>query len=170
MNVLRLIVSLICTLLFWAAVNADDAVMKFTDATFKDGIKPYDILLVKFFAPWCGHCKKIAPEFEKAAAKLVQNDPPVYLAEVDCTENKKTCDDVGVSGFPTLKIYRKGEFAQDYEGPRVADGIVKYMRGQVGPSATEIKTTKEFDTVLNSDETVICGKLSLTFRRLITSF
>ncbi|VDN45758.1 unnamed protein product [Gongylonema pulchrum] len=56
--------------------------MKFTDATFKDGIKPYDILLVKFFAPWCGHCKKIAPEFEKAAAKLVQNDPPVYLAEV----------------------------------------------------------------------------------------
>uniref|UniRef100_A0A915PNW4 protein disulfide-isomerase n=1 Tax=Setaria digitata TaxID=48799 RepID=A0A915PNW4_9BILA len=144
-------------LLILPVTEADGDVMKFTDADFKEGIKPYDVLLVKFYAPWCGHCKKMAPEFEKAATKLLQNDPPIHLAEVDCTEEKKTCDDFGVSGFPTLKIFRKGELAQDYDGPRVAEGIVKYMRGQAGPSATEITTTKEFEKILEADDVTICG-------------
>ncbi|MCP9259867.1 Protein disulfide-isomerase [Dirofilaria immitis] len=130
--------------------NADGDVMKFTDADFKEGIKPYDVLLVRTL-------QKIAPEFEKAATKLLQNDPPIHLAEVDCTEEKKTCDEYGVSGFPTLKIFRKGELAQDYDGPRVAEGIVKYMRGQAGPSATEINTQQEFEKMLQADDVTICG-------------
>ncbi|VDO45640.1 unnamed protein product, partial [Onchocerca flexuosa] len=144
-------------LLVLPLANADGDVMKFTDADFKEGIKPYDVLLVKFYAPWCGHCKKIAPEFEKAATKLLQNDPPIHLAEVDCTEEKKTCDEFGVSGFPTLKIFRRGEVAQDYDGPRVAEGIVKYMRGQTGPSAKEIDTEQEFKKILEADDVTICG-------------
>ena len=58
----------------------------------------------------CGHCKKIKPEFEKAAAVLKANDPPVTLAKVDCTEGgKDTCGRFSVSGYPTVKIFRNGK-------------------------------------------------------------
>ncbi|VDO46186.1 unnamed protein product [Brugia timori] len=150
-------------LLVLPVANGDGDVMKFTDADFKEGIKSYDVLLVKFYAPWCGHCKKLAPEFEKAATKLLQNDPPIHLADVDCTEEKKICDEFSVSGFPTLKIFRKGELAQDYDGPRVAEGIVKYMRGQAGPSATEIRTPQEFEKMLGADDITICGEFFAIF-------
>lgn len=57
-----------------------------------------------------------------------------------------------------MKIFRKGELAQDYDGPRVAEGIVKYMRGQAGPSATEISTLQEFEKILKTDDVTICGR------------
>ena len=47
---------------------------------------------------------------------------------------------------------------QDYEGPREADGIIKYMRGQAGPSAKEIKTVAEFEKFVNSDDSAVLGE------------
>jgi protein disulfide isomerase family A protein 3 len=59
--------------------------------------------------PRCGHCKRIKPEFEKAAGLLLANDPPVHLAKIDCTEaGKDSCGRFDVSGYPTLKIFRNG--------------------------------------------------------------
>lgn len=70
----------------------------------------------------CGHCKRLAPEFDKAAGILKTNDPPVTLVTVDCTADggKDTCSKYGVSGYPTLKIFRNGEVSQEYNGPREA--------------------------------------------------
>lgn len=59
------------------------------------------------------------PEYAVAAGILKNDDPPVALAKVDCTEGgKTTCEQHGVSGYPTLKIFRKGELSQEYNGPR----------------------------------------------------
>ena len=70
----------------------------------------FSLFSVMFYAPWCGHCKRMKPEFEKAASILEENDPPVNLVKVDCTEGgKDTCGKFGVSGYPTLKIFRGGE-------------------------------------------------------------
>lgn len=126
---------------------------------FEGKITGYPVALVKFFAPWCGHCKRLAPEFDKAAGILKNNDPPVILATVDCTADsgKDVCSKYGVSGYPTLKIFRDGELSQEYNGPREAGGIVKYMKAQVGPASKEVKTKGELESLLKRDETVILG-------------
>ena len=63
--------------------------------------------MVEFYAPWCGHCKNLAPEWESAAKTLSEAklDPPITLANVDATEedNKPLATKYGVKGFPTIK-------------------------------------------------------------------
>ena len=106
----------------------------------------------------CGHCKRLKPEFEKASGDLLRNDPPVHLVKVDCTEaGKDTCGRFEVRGYPTLKIFKSGELSSDYNGPREAAGITKYMRSQVGPASKEVKTEAEAEAVLAKPEVVIFG-------------
>lgn len=126
------------------------------DSDFKSAIASEDLALVKFYAPWCGHCKKMAPEYEKAATTLAANDPPVMLAEVDCTVHQDTCQKHGVSGYPTLKIFRNGE-ASEYNGGRSANDFVKIMAGQAGPASAEIKDVAKVEKVLNSQANVVIG-------------
>lgn len=139
-------------------VRGDGDVVVLGDSDFQAKMSGYEVSLVKFYAPWCGHCKKLAPEFEKAASILKNNDPPVILAEVDCTEEgKETCGQHGVSGYPTLKIFKNGEKFADYEGPRDADGIVKYMRNKAGPASKELKSVADVTKFLDNTEHSVVG-------------
>ena len=74
-------------------------------------------VLVEFFAPWCGHCKRMAPEFKGAAADLRRMGVSVRLAKVDATEEVELAQRYGISGYPTLKLFR-GEREQNYTGGR----------------------------------------------------
>uniref|UniRef100_A0A4D5R9Q9 Protein disulfide-isomerase n=1 Tax=Scolopendra viridis TaxID=118503 RepID=A0A4D5R9Q9_SCOVI len=158
---------------FFVVTLASD-VLEFSDSDFAERIKEHDTYLVEFYAPWCGHCKRLAPEYEKAATILKDNDPPIPLVKVDCIESgKETCGKFGVSGYPTLKIFRNGEFSQEYNGPREANGIVKYMAAQVGPSSKEFDNVKEIESFLEKEEVSIIGffdsedvKLKNTFQKV----
>ncbi|KAL5982766.1 disulfide-isomerase [Asimina triloba] len=111
----------------------------------------------------CGHCKNLAPEYEKAAAKLSSHDPPIILAKVDANDevNKGIASEYDVKGFPTLKILRKGgKTPQEYKGPRDADGIVEYLKKQAGPASVEIKSSEEAVNLLGDKKVGIFDKFS----------
>lgn len=70
----------------------------------------------------CGHCKSLAPEYAKAAKKMKSSDPPVVFGKVDATVESDLAQRFDVSGYPTLKFFKKGE-PTDYDGPRHEAGI-----------------------------------------------
>jgi len=147
---------LLCLLVSSSALA--DSVLELVDSDFDSSLADLDTALVMFYAPWCGHCKRLKPEFEKAAGDLLANDPPVTLAKVDCTEGgKDTCGRFEVRGYPTLKIFKSGELSADYNGPREAGGIVKYMKSQVGPASKELKSVADADAILGKQEVVVLG-------------
>ncbi|KAK2625425.1 hypothetical protein QTJ16_004737 [Diplocarpon rosae] len=91
--------------------------------------------IVEFYAPWCGHCKNLQPAYEKAAIRL---QGLAKVAAVDCTEetNKPFCGQMGVQGFPTLKIIKPGKkpgkpFVEPYEGERTATAIVNAVLNKI---------------------------------------
>jgi len=140
---------------------AEDVELDLGDADFESKISSLENVLVMFYAPWCGHCKRLKPEFAKAAETMKDDDPPIALAKVDCTEaGKETCSKFSVSGYPTLKIFKGGELASDYNGPREANGIVKFMRSQVGPASKELKSAGDFESFKSKDDVGIVAFLA----------
>ncbi|XP_037549349.1 protein disulfide-isomerase A3-like [Nematolebias whitei] len=144
-------------LLSFRTVSSHRDVLELGDADFEYLATGHETMLVKFYAPWCGHCKKLAPEFEKAAMRL---KGAVQLAKVDCTAHSDTCGHFGVTGYPTLKIFRYGKDSAPYDGPRTADGIYNYMKKQTGPDSVYLKTKEDLQTFVNSYDASIVGVFS----------
>ncbi|KAM9738412.1 protein disulfide-isomerase A3-like [Menidia menidia] len=142
---------------FPVAMSSRRDVLELGDSDFDYLAAEHETMLVKFYAPWCGHCKKLAPEFEKAAAKLKGS---VQLAKVDCTAQSETCSRFGVTGYPSLKIFRYGKDSAPYDGPRSADGIYQYMKKQTGPDSVHLKTKEAFHSFVNNYDASIVGVFS----------
>ncbi|XP_028918956.1 protein disulfide-isomerase A4 isoform X2 [Ornithorhynchus anatinus] len=128
-----------------------------TKDNFDEVVNDADIILVEFYAPWCGHCKKLAPEYEKAAKELSKRTPPIPLAKVDATAETDLAKQFDVSGYPTLKIFRRGK-PFDYNGPREKYGIVDYMIEQAGPPSKQILSVKQVQEFLkDGDDVIVIG-------------
>uniref|UniRef100_A0A8D8ULV7 Protein disulfide-isomerase n=2 Tax=Cacopsylla melanoneura TaxID=428564 RepID=A0A8D8ULV7_9HEMI len=147
---------LVCGLAFVSA--QESSVLDLVDSDFDAVINQHETALVMFYAPWCGHCKKIKPEYEKAATDMKGSDTVVAFVKVDCTEGgKEVCNKHGVSGYPTLKIFRNGQVSKEYNGPRDASGIVKYMKAQVGPSSKELSSVEALEAFISKDDVAVVG-------------
>ncbi|KAL4282325.1 hypothetical protein GQ457_03G029710 [Hibiscus cannabinus] len=143
--------------------ESKEFVLTLDHSNFSDTVSKHDFIVVEFYAPWCGHCKSLAPEYEKAASILSKHDPPITLAKVDANEeaNRDLANQYEVRGFPTLKILRNGgKNVQEYKGPREADGIVDFLKKQSGPASTEIKSAEDASNFIDEKKIVIVGIFS----------
>ncbi|WFD20523.1 protein disulfide-isomerase [Malassezia caprae] len=85
-------------------------------------------VLVEFFAPWCGHCKRLAPEYEKLADAFAGKKDKVIIAKVDGDKNRDLANRIGLQGFPTIKYFPPhSETGIDYENERTAEALAAFL-------------------------------------------
>ena len=105
-----------------------DEVVVLTQSNFASQVYNSQVVwIVEYYAPWCGHCKKLQPEWEAAARKL---KGAVKLGKVNCDEESALCREFSVQGYPTLKYFKPASTgvssAEEYQGSREEAGIVQY--------------------------------------------
>ena len=96
--------------------KAEKGLYVLSDRSFNLHVSQKDTF-VKFYAPWCGHCQKLAPIWDDLA-KEFEDDASVTVAKLDCTQSSALCQEHGVKGYPTLAYFRNGKKVEDYRGAR----------------------------------------------------
>lgn len=84
--------------------------------------------MVEFYAPWCGHCKQLAPKYEALAKRLAHNKK-IVIAKCDSTANE--IPGINIKGFPTLKYFpgnKKESGPVDYDGGREEEDFFKWLK------------------------------------------
>ncbi|KAI8469453.1 MAG: protein disulfide isomerase [Monoraphidium minutum] len=137
----QLAVLLVAALCLVAVAVADDpteglkGVEDLTPDNFDKFVNGGKHVLVEFYAPWCGHCKRMTGEFKTLGAAILA-DPKlkarVVVAKVNADEHRSLGERFGVRGFPTLKWFPRGAAPSEstavaYEGARTSDAFLKYI-------------------------------------------
>jgi len=121
--------------------------------TLVDGSRP---AFIEFYAPWCGHCKKLAPEYDLVGAAY-KNKAGVLVAQVDCDEHRDLCSRFDVSGYPTLKWFQTKDDIEPYNSGRTAEDIIRFINAKTGlkarvpgaaPSQVVTLTPSNFEKVI----------------------
>jgi protein disulfide-isomerase A6 len=136
--------------------------------------------LVEFFAPWCGHCKTLAPVYEELAQNFAFAKDQVVIAKVNADSEKSLGKRFGIQGFPTIKFFDgKSEQPEDYNGGRDLESLtefitkktgVKAKKARVAPSEVKMLTDSSFKTTIGGDKDVLvaftapwCGRKFILF-------
>ncbi|KAM4023766.1 protein disulfide-isomerase A2 [Anomaloglossus baeobatrachus] len=137
----------------------EENVLVLHQKNFDTALKTYKYLLVEFYAPWCGHCQELAPKYSQAAATLKEKTSEARLAKVDATEEKELSDEIGVSGYPTLKLFQNGNRTGhiDYGGRRDTEGLVRWMLRRMEPAAAVVETVSAAEELIKAHENTVIG-------------
>jgi protein disulfide-isomerase A1 len=133
-------------LLFSTSVICDDEtpenseVLELTDETITDAIANNKHIFVEFYAPWCGHCKRLVPDYEIVASFF--KDTEVKIAKIDASTHSQSASTYEVRGFPTLKLFVDGE-PIDYEGERGSMAMIQWIKKKTGPATKLIASSEE---------------------------
>ncbi|KAJ9560213.1 hypothetical protein OSB04_005373 [Centaurea solstitialis] len=117
----------------------DGKVLELDESNFDSAISSFDYIFVDFYAPWCGHCKRLSPELDKAAPMLSGLTKPIVIAKVNADKYSRLASKYEIDGFPTLKVFMHG-VPTEYNGPRKSDLLVRYLRKFVAPDVTVLES------------------------------
>ena len=135
----------------------ESVAVSLSDASFDSVVGNSKLIMVKFYAPWCSHCKKLAPEYEKAASSLAKKIPPVPMASVDATSNPELKNRFAIETFPTLKLFKKGEFVGNYDGvDMTSSGIVAFMNSYA-KAPTDLASLSDVNVLFKGQMTAAVG-------------
>ena len=143
MRVLSYVFALLCS-------SGRAAVLELTTENWNEQvITPDRSAFVKFYAPWCGHCKKLRPDWEKLASETAHLKDKVIVADVDCTSEtaKSLCEEHDIKGYPTLKRIH-GSMVEDYTGGRSLEELKTYVEGlrpPCSPAHYDACTTEQLE-------------------------
>jgi protein disulfide-isomerase A1 len=148
-------------------IHCEDAeegsgVLALTKDTFDDAVKNNKHLLVKFVAPWCGHCKALTPAYAAAAKILADSGSDIKLASVDATLEQELAQKFDVKGYPTIKFFSEGT-TLEYTGGRTQDDIVNWLKKKTGPAAEELKTVEDLNKLKEANDVVIVGAFKVDY-------
>ncbi|XP_061358782.1 protein disulfide isomerase-like 1-4 [Gastrolobium bilobum] len=134
----------------------DKDVVVLKERNFTTVVEDNRFVMVEFYAPWCGHCQSLAPEYAAAATELKGDG--VVLAKVDATEENELAHEYDVQGFPTVYFFVDGVH-KPYTGHRTKDAIVTWIRKKIGPGVYNITTLDDAERILTSESKVVLGFL-----------
>ncbi|GFX23191.1 protein disulfide-isomerase [Trichonephila clavipes] len=136
-------------------IKKENHVLVLTKDNFEGAVKNKNVL-VEFYAPWCGHCKALEPEYAKAAETLDAEKSDLFLAKVDATSETELAEQHGVRGYPTIKFFREGK-VMEYTGGRTADDIIRWLKKKTGPPATDLTSADAAKQFVDNNEVVVVG-------------
>lgn len=128
--------------------NAAPKSVSFTAETFQKLVtNTRNAWFIKFYAPWCGHCQALAPNWAEMARDV---EGKLNVGEVNCDVEKRLCKDAGVRGYPTILFLRDGE-SVEYDGLRGVGDLISYANKavEVGTGIKEV----DFDSFVKLEET-----------------
>ncbi|KAJ0235602.1 Protein disulfide-isomerase 5-2 [Hirschfeldia incana] len=137
----------------------DGTVLELTDSNFESAISTFDCVFVDFYAPWCGHCKRLNPELDAAAPILAKLKQPIIIAKLNADKYSRLARKLEIDAFPTLMLYNHG-VPMEYYGPRKADLLVRYLKKFVAPDVAVLESdtlVKEFVQDAGSSFPVFIG-------------
>ena len=137
-----------------AEIPEDEGILVLDTNNFDEAIQKNKFMLVEFYAPWCGHCKQLAPEYVKAAAQLRKDKSDIKLAKVDADENDELRKKYEIGGYPTLKYFRSGQVI-GYKGGRTQEGIVSWVKKKTIPATKTLTSVEETTKFIEGNDVVI---------------
>ncbi|XP_071545582.1 protein disulfide-isomerase TMX3 isoform X2 [Panulirus ornatus] len=143
MDVLRLLVFLSVL----ASGNTASKVLELSDRFLE--LRGDSTWLIMFYAPWCGHCKKLEPIWNHVAHALYGTD--IRVGRVDCTRFTAVATEFVIKGFPTI-MYVKGETRHIYKGDRVKEDIVGYAIRMAAPPVQHVQSYRHLKDVIDKGD------------------
>eukprot|EP00483_Globobulimina_turgida_P004702 UN04711 len=133
-------------------ILSEVVVTQLTDATWDDTVTTSGIWMVKFYAPWCGHCKKYAPIFKKTALITSYHNGYINFGEIDCDAHKVTCGEYHITGYPTTLLLFNGKLIANYKESRnSATKIKSWLLKNLNPAQlrdANMLHQNEIDTII----------------------
>ncbi|KAM1120248.1 hypothetical protein ACFX2J_044152 [Malus domestica] len=120
----------------WAV---DGTVLELDDSNFDSAISALDLVLVDFYAPWCGHCKRLSPQLDAAAPLLAGLKHPVAIAKLNADKFTSVARKYEIDAYPTLKLFMHG-VPMEYNGPRKAESLVRYLKKFAAPDVSILES------------------------------